>query len=102
MHLQINQNSNLIITRYGNVIGSRGSVVPLFIEQIKNNKPVTLTDPKMSRFMMTLDEAVDLVIFAFSNGTNGDIFVKKSPSTYIENILEALKILMKKRMLLLK
>ncbi len=64
-------------TRYGNVMGSRGSVIPLFIDQIKNKKPITLTSGLMTRFMMTLDHAVDLVLFAFKNGKNGDLFVQK-------------------------
>jgi len=78
-------------TRYGNVMASRGSVIPLFIEQILNNKPITITDPQMTRFMMSLDQAVDLVVFAFKNGTNGDIFVQKSPATNVFNLVEAIK-----------
>jgi len=70
-------------TRYGNVMASRGSVIPLFHEQIINNLPVTITDPEMTRFMMTLEDAVDLVLFAFSNGSPGDIFVQKSPASTI-------------------
>jgi len=70
-------------TRYGNVMASRGSVIPLFYEQIINNLPVTITDPKMTRFMMTLEDAVDLVLFAFNNGSPGDIFVQKSPASTI-------------------
>jgi len=70
-------------TRYGNVMASRGSVIPLFSEQILNNLPVTITDPEMTRFMMTLEDAVDLVLFAFSNGSPGDIFVQKSPASTI-------------------
>ena len=66
-------------TRYGNVMASRGSVIPLFIDQIKNNKPITITNPNMTRFMMTLNDAVNLVEFAFENGSNGDLFVQKSP-----------------------
>src|SRR5690606_29938565 len=64
-------------TRYGNVMASRGSVIPLFLEQIKQKKPITITDPSMTRFMMSLDQAVGLVIFAFHNGKNGDVFVQK-------------------------
>ena len=67
-------------TRYGNVMASRGSVIPLFIEQIKKGEPITITDPQMTRFMMTLEDAVDLVVFAFQNGLNGDMFVQKSPA----------------------
>ena len=78
-------------TRYGNVMGSRGSVIPLFINQIKNNLPITVTDPEMTRFMMNLDEAVDLVLYAYNNGNQGDIFVQKSPSSTIINIAMALK-----------
>jgi len=67
-------------TRYGNVMASRGSVIPLFIDQVKNGKPITITDPNMTRFMMSLDDAVDLVLFVFENGESGDIFVRKAPS----------------------
>ena len=77
-------------TRYGNVMASRGSVIPLFIDQIKNNKPLTITNPNMTRFMMTLDDAVDLVQFAFDNGSNGDLFVQKSPAATIEVLAMAL------------
>lgn len=77
-------------TRYGNVMASRGSVIPLFIDQIKNNKPLTITNPNMTRFMMTLDNAVDLVQFAFENGSNGDLFVQKSPASTIEVLAKAL------------
>ena len=77
-------------TRYGNVMGSRGSVIPLFIEQIINKKNITITDPNMTRFMMALDEAVDLVMYAFENGTNGDIFVQKSPACSIKTLSKAL------------
>lgn len=77
-------------TRYGNVMASRGSVIPLFVDQIKNNKDITITDPKMTRFMMTLDDAVDLVLFAFKHGDQGDIFVQKSPASTIEDLAKAL------------
>ena len=77
-------------TRYGNVMASRGSVIPLFIEQIKNNKPITITNPNMTRFMMTLGDAVDLVQFAFENGKNGDLFIQKSPAATIHTLAEAL------------
>jgi UDP-glucose 4-epimerase len=77
-------------TRYGNVMASRGSVIPLFIEQIKKGNPLTITDPNMTRYMMTLDDAVDLVIFAFQNGNPGDIFVQKSPAATIEVLAKAL------------
>jgi len=77
-------------TRYGNVMASRGSVIPLFIEQIKNGKPLTVTDPKMTRFMMSLEEAVELVLYAFKNAMNGDIVVQKSPASYIKDLAQAL------------
>jgi len=78
-------------TRYGNVMASRGSVIPLFIDQIKTGMPLTITDPDMTRFMMSLDEAVDLVFFAFKNGKSGDIFVQKSPATTIELLANTIK-----------
>ena len=77
-------------TRYGNVMASRGSVIPLFVEQIKNGKPLTLTDPNMTRFMMTLDDAVDLVIYAFEHAIPGDLFVQKAPAATIETLAKAL------------
>lgn len=77
-------------TRYGNVMASRGSVIPLFIEQIKENKPLTITDPNMTRFMMTLEDAVDLVLYAFENGRPGDLFVQKAPSATIETLAKAI------------
>jgi UDP-glucose 4-epimerase len=73
-------------TRYGNVMASRGSVIPLFINQIRKGQPITITDPEMTRFMMSLDQAVDLVLFAFENGISGDVFVKKAPAATI-NVL---------------
>ena len=78
-------------TRYGNVMASRGSVIPHFYEQIKSRKDITVTDPNMTRFMMTLDEAVNLVLFAFKNGNSGDIFVQKSPSTTIGELASTMK-----------
>lgn len=77
-------------TRYGNVMASRGSVIPLFVEQIKANKDLTLTDPSMTRFMMTLEDAVDLVLYAFEHGEAGDIFVQKSPAATIQDLATAL------------
>ncbi|MEC8367872.1 MAG: polysaccharide biosynthesis protein [Bacteroidota bacterium] len=77
-------------TRYGNVMASRGSVIPLFINQIKSNKDITITNPEMTRFMMSLNEAVKLVYYAFENGNNGDIFVQKSPAATIETLANAL------------
>lgn len=78
-------------TRYGNVMASRGSIIPLFIKQIKEGKPLTITNPKMTRFMMSLDQSVELVLFAFTNGNPGDIFVQKSPAATIETLAIALK-----------
>ncbi|WP_104401044.1 polysaccharide biosynthesis protein [Vibrio penaeicida] len=78
-------------TRYGNVMASRGSVIPLFLRQIMNGDPITITDPNMTRFMMTLDDAVDLVLHAFTHGVNGDIFVQKAPAATIEVLVDALK-----------
>lgn len=77
-------------TRYGNVMASRGSVIPLFVNQINQDKAITITDPDMTRFMMTLDDAVDLVLHAFEHGTNGDIFVQKAPAATIETLTKAL------------
>jgi UDP-N-acetylglucosamine 4,6-dehydratase len=78
-------------TRYGNVMCSRGSIIPLFIKQIKEGKPLTITNPKMTRFMMSLEDSVSLVMFAFNNGNPGDTFVQKSPATTIEELAQALK-----------
>jgi len=78
-------------TRYGNVIASRGSVIPLFVEQIKTGKPLTVTDPNMTRFIMSLDNAIDLVLYAFENGNAGDIFVQKAPACTIEDLAIAVK-----------
>ncbi|NQU32459.1 MAG: polysaccharide biosynthesis protein [Bacteroidetes bacterium] len=77
-------------TRYGNVMASRGSVIPLFVDQIKAGKDITVTDPNMTRFMMTLEDAVDLVIYAFQHGTNGDMFIQKSPASTIADLARAL------------
>jgi UDP-N-acetylglucosamine 4,6-dehydratase len=78
-------------TRYGNVMASRGSVIPLWIDQIKSGKPITITDPNMTRFMMTLDDAVDLVLYAFEHGVNGDLFVQKAPAATLMVLATALK-----------
>jgi len=78
-------------TRYGNVMASRGSVIPLFIDQVKNGKPITITDPNMTRFMMSLDDAVDLVLFAFENGQSGDIFVQKAPAATVELLAHTMR-----------
>ena len=80
----------LCLTRYGNVMASRGSVIPLFLEQIENNQPITITNPDMTRFMMTLDEAVELVLFAFKNGNQGDLFVQKAPAATIDTLAKAI------------
>ena len=80
----------ITITRYGNVMGSRGSVIPLFVNQIKSGLPLTITDPNMTRFMMSLDDAVELVLFAFTNGNPGDIFVQKAPAATIHELAKAL------------
>ena len=80
----------ICITRYGNVMSSRGSVIPLFDSQIQNNQPITVTDRNMTRFMMTLDNAVDLVLHAFNAGNNGDIFIQKAPASTIDNLINAL------------
>lgn len=82
-------NTVISVTRYGNVMASRGSVIPLFINQIQNNDPITITDPNMTRFMMTIEDAVDLVIYAFENGNPGDTFVQKAPSCTIRTLAEA-------------
>jgi UDP-N-acetylglucosamine 4,6-dehydratase/5-epimerase len=91
------RNSNataICITRYGNVMASRGSVIPLFINQIRAGQPITMTDPKMTRFMMTLDDAVELVLYAFENGNSGDIFVQKAPAATVGTLALALTDLM--------
>lgn len=77
-------------TRYGNVMASRGSVIPLFVDQVLAGKPITVTDPGMTRFMMTLEDAVDLVLYAFENGRNGDIFVQKAPAATVHVLIQAL------------
>ena len=81
--------TTICCTRYGNVMASRGSVIPLFIDQIKAGKPLTVTDPNMTRFMMTLEDAVDLVLFAWEHGENGDLFVQKAPAATIETLAKA-------------
>jgi UDP-glucose 4-epimerase len=81
--------TQICLTRYGNVMASRGSVIPLFIEKIKNKEPLTLTDENMTRFLMSLDDAVNLVLFAFENGNNGDLFVNKAPSSTILTLANA-------------
>ena len=83
--------TKVCLTRYGNVMASRGSVIPLFINQIQNNNDITITDPNMTRFLMSLDEAVELVLFAFEHGNSGDLFVNKAPSGTIGDLAQALK-----------
>ncbi len=83
--------TTVCLTRYGNVMASRGSVIPLFINQIKNGEHITITDPNMTRFLMSLDDAVDLVLFAFEHGNQGDLFVNKAPASTIKDLATALK-----------
>ena len=90
---------NVIITGVGgqgNVMASRGSVIPLFVSQLKNGKPITVTDPNMTRFLMSLEDSVDLVLYAFSHGGQGDIFVQKAPASTVGDLAQALKELFKK------
>lgn len=89
--LGLNADTTICCTRYGNVMASRGSVIPLWVEQMIENKPITITDPNMTRFMMTLDDAVDLVIYAFTHGENGDLFVQKAPAATLKTLADALK-----------
>jgi UDP-glucose 4-epimerase len=93
---QTDDETIICCTRYGNVMASRGSVIPLFINQIREGKDITITDPNMTRFMMSLDDAVDLVMFAFKNGNNGDIFVQKAPGATIELLANTLTKLLNK------
>lgn len=86
-----NAGTTICCTRYGNVMASRGSVIPLWVEQMEEGKPITITDPNMTRFMMTLNDAVDLVIYAFEHGQNGDLFVQKAPAATLDVLAEALK-----------
>ena len=86
-----NADTTICCTRYGNVMASRGSVIPLWVEQMIEGKPITITDPNMTRFMMTLDDAVDLVVYAFTHGHNGDLFVQKAPAATLETLAQALK-----------
>ena len=89
--LGLDAETTICCTRYGNVMGSRGSVIPLWVEQIKAGKPITITNPEMTRFMMTLDDAVDLVIYAWQHGDNGDLFVQKAPAATLTTLAQALK-----------
>lgn len=86
-----NAQTTICCTRYGNVMASRGSVIPLWVEQMIEGKPITITDPNMTRFMMTLDDAVDLVIYAWEHGENGDLFIQKAPASTLETLATALK-----------
>lgn len=83
--------TTICCTRYGNVMASRGSVIPLWVEQMEQGLPITITDPNMTRFMMTLDDAVDLVVYAFTHGENGDLFVQKAPAATLQTLVQALK-----------
>lgn len=85
------KDTTVCLTRYGNVMASRGSVIPLFVNQIKNGQPLTITDPKMTRFLMSLENAVELVLFAFENGNSGDLFVNKAPAATIGDLAQAVK-----------
>lgn len=85
------KNTVICITRYGNVMASRGSAIPLFVNQIRSNMAITITDPKMTRFMMTLNDAVNLVLYAFKHGSSGDIFVQKAPAATIETLVESIQ-----------
>jgi UDP-glucose 4-epimerase len=87
---QMDSGTVICATRYGNVMGSRGSVIPLFVDQIRSGRPISITDPSMTRFMMTLDDAVDLVLYAFQHGRNGDILVQKAPAATIAVLATAL------------
>jgi len=87
--------TTICCTRYGNVMASRGSVIPLWVDQMKSGKPITITDPNMTRFMMTLDDAVDLVLYAFQHGQNGDLFIQKAPAATLNTLASALKELYK-------
>lgn len=89
--------TTVCLTRYGNVMASRGSVIPLFVKQLQSGQPLTITDPNMTRFLMSLDEAVELVLFAFEHGNSGDLFVNKAPAGTIGDLAEALKIICKSK-----
>lgn len=91
------EGTTVCTTRYGNVMASRGSVIPLFVDQVFRNQPISITDPEMTRFMMTLDDAVDLVLHAFENGNNGDIFVQKAPAATIQVLAQAVVDLMQQQ-----
>ena len=88
---QLENETVFCATRYGNVMASRGSVIPLFVNQIKDGRPLTITDPKMTRFLMSLEESVDLVLYAFTHGKQGDLFVQKAPASTVADLAEAVK-----------
>lgn len=88
---QLENETVFCATRYGNVMASRGSVIPLFVSQIKEGKPLTVTDPNMTRFLMSLEESVDLVLYAFTNGKQGDLFVQKAPASTVADLAEAIR-----------
>jgi len=94
--LQLKGQTVFCATRYGNVMASRGSVIPLFVSQLKQGKPLTVTDPNMTRFLMSLEESVDLVLYAYENGEQGDIFVKKAPASTVADLAQAIKELFNK------
>lgn len=94
--LQLKGETVFCATRYGNVMASRGSVIPLFVSQLKEGKPLTVTDPNMTRFLMSLEESVDLVLYAYENGEQGDIFVKKAPASTVADLAQAIKELFNK------
>lgn len=93
--LGLNAKTTICCTRYGNVMASRGSVIPLWVDQMKSGQPITITNPEMTRFMMTLDDAVDLVIYAWEHGENGDLFIQKAPAATLVTLAQALKELYK-------
>ena len=88
---QLENETVFCATRYGNVMASRGSVIPLFVSQIKEGKPLTVTDPNMTRFLMSLEDSVDLVLYAFTNGKQGDLFVQKAPASTVADLAEAIR-----------
>jgi UDP-glucose 4-epimerase len=88
---QLDDETVLCATRYGNVMASRGSVIPLFVSQLKEGKPLTVTDPNMTRFLMSLEDSVDLVLYAFQHGKQGDLFVQKTPASTLADLVQALK-----------
>lgn len=94
--MQNDRETVICATRYGNVMASRGSVIPLFVDQLKSGKPLTITDPSMTRFLMSLEDSVDLVLYAFEHGQQGDIFVQKAPASTVSDLANALKELFKK------